>query len=141
MVHGRPSLMLGAGSRLTPLHHQFEGRPPRRLLHRRSRYPIYGASPAPAGGGSPAAGGRGGVLGTAASTSARQRCHPTRRASRVDLPLQGRWGDIVAPIVINSNLEFRSKNLVVRAGRRLTSKMAKHCGGHVHSVPPKKHLQ
>ena len=48
------------------------------------------ASPSPAGEGSTAAGGRGGVLGTAASTSARQRCHPTRRASRVDLPLQGR---------------------------------------------------
>jgi hypothetical protein len=39
------------------------------------------------------------VLGTAACTSARQRCHPTRRASRVDLPLQGRWGDIVAVVV------------------------------------------
>ena len=36
------------------------------------------------------------MLGTAASTSARQCCHPTRRASRVDLPLQGRWGNIVA---------------------------------------------
>src|ERR1700674_3178009 len=34
MVHGRPSLMLGAGSRLTPLHHQCEGRPPARLLRR-----------------------------------------------------------------------------------------------------------
>jgi hypothetical protein len=55
--------------------------------------------PSPAGGGSTAAGGRGGVLGTAASTSARRRCHPTRRASRVDLPLQGRWGDIVAVVV------------------------------------------
>src|SRR5580698_2704660 len=35
MVHGRPSLMLGAGSRLTPLHHQCEGRPLVRLLRRR----------------------------------------------------------------------------------------------------------
>jgi hypothetical protein len=43
-------------------------------------------------------GGRGEVLGIAASTSARQRYHPTRRASRVDLPLQGRWGDIVAVV-------------------------------------------
>src|ERR1700684_3351473 len=35
MVHGRPSLMLGAGSRPTPLHHQIEGRPPVPLLRRR----------------------------------------------------------------------------------------------------------
>ena len=33
------------------------------------------------------------------STSAHQRCHPTRRASRVDLPLKGRWGNIVAVVV------------------------------------------
>src|SRR5580693_6986246 len=42
MVHGRPSLMLGAGSRLTPLHHQCEGRPPVRLLRRRPVTPSTG---------------------------------------------------------------------------------------------------
>jgi hypothetical protein len=110
-------------------------------------------SPSPAGGGSTAqrvrpevagpmagSGGRGGVLGTAASTSARQRCHPTRRASRHSrcfasaffvrktaaggrllLPLQGRWGNLVAAVVLNSNLEFRTKNLMARACRPLTS--------------------
>src|SRR6202171_6399737 len=51
--------------------------------------------PCPAGGGSTAAGGRGGVRGDAGRPHARQRCPPTRRASRVALPLQGRWGDIV----------------------------------------------
>src|SRR5208282_2512783 len=57
------------------------------------------ASPSPAGGGSTAeargasVGGRGGVRGVAARPSALWRCHPTRRASRDDLPLQGRLGD------------------------------------------------
>jgi hypothetical protein len=44
------------------------------------------------------------VLGAAASTSARLRCHPTRRASRVDLPLQGRWGNFVAAVVKQERL-------------------------------------
>jgi len=57
-------------------------------------------------GGSTAAGGRGGVLGTAASTNFRQRCHPTRRASRVDLPLQGRWGDFVSAVVRQQRLLY-----------------------------------
>jgi hypothetical protein len=63
------------------------------------------------------------VLGTAASASARQRCHPTRRASRHSrcfasaffvrktaaggrllLPLQGRWGDFIAAVVKQERL-------------------------------------
>ena len=39
------------------------------------------------------------MRGAAASTRALRRCHPTRRASRVDLPLQGRWGEFVTAAV------------------------------------------
>src|ERR1700676_611517 len=45
MVHGRPSLMLGAGSRPTPLHHQIEGRPPVWLLRRRPVTPSTESNP------------------------------------------------------------------------------------------------
>ena len=48
------------------------------------------SSPSPGGGGSAAGGRRGWVCGTAAIPNALRRCHPTRRASRDDLPLQGR---------------------------------------------------
>src|SRR5580704_14097217 len=60
---------------------------------------LHASLPSPAGGGSTAAGGRGGVRGGAATPNARHRCHPTRRASRVDLPLQGRWGEFVTAAV------------------------------------------
>jgi len=53
------------------------------------------------------------VLGTAASTSALRRCHPTRRASRVDLPLQGRWGDIVAVVIKSETARLLRQRIFV----------------------------